>query len=131
MGYRRVGTSSRTARRLRREGKLPAVLYGHETAESIAVDAKKLQDILESETGEQTLIDLFINSTPPERCRVRLRAVQTDSVSLVPLQADFDRVAIDEPTEVVRRKPLKRTPKTAPLESRSHQPGSRPRDGVR
>lgn len=95
MAYRRAGKGSDTARRLRREGKLPAVLYGYRTEETIAVDAQALRAILESEAVENTLIDLFINDDPPQRCHVRLRAVQNDTVSLALLHADFDRVPRD------------------------------------
>jgi ribosomal protein L25 (general stress protein Ctc) len=76
-------------------GELPAVLYSPGTEEAISVDTNKLQGILQSEASEQILIDLFINGNPPERCHVRLRAVQTDSVSLAPLYADLYRVTID------------------------------------
>lgn len=95
MAYRRARKGSDGVRRLRREGKLPAVLYGHGTEETISVDAQALRAILASEAVENTLIDLFINGDPPRRCHVRLRAVQTDAVSLAPLHADFDRVSTD------------------------------------
>jgi large subunit ribosomal protein L25 len=95
MAYRRAGKGRYAVRRLRREGKLPAVLYGRDTKETISVDAQALRTILASEAVEHTLIDLCINSDPPKRCPVRLRAVETDVVSLAPLHADFDRVSID------------------------------------
>lgn len=95
MAYRRAGKGSDTARRLRREGKLPAVLYGYRTEETLSVDAQALRAILKSEAIENTLIDLFINDDPPRRCHVRLRAVQSDAVSRAPLHADFDRVSSD------------------------------------
>ena len=96
MAYRRAGKDNGEARRLRREGKLPAVLYGPGMPEAISVEAQALRGILESEVGEDTLIDLFINSDPPERCPVKLRTMQTHSASLAPFYADFYRVSIDE-----------------------------------
>lgn len=96
MAYRRAGKDNGDARRLRREGKLPAVLYGPGRQEAISVDAQALQGILESKAGEDTLIDLCINSDPPERCPVRLRTMPTHSASLAPFSADFYRVSIDE-----------------------------------
>ena len=95
MAYRRAGKGRYTVRQLRREGKLPAVLYGRDTEETISVDAQSLRSILESKSVEHNLIDLFMNSDPPKRYPVKLRAVQTDIVSLVPLYADFDRVAAE------------------------------------
>jgi large subunit ribosomal protein L25 len=85
MAYRRTAQGNGEVRRLRREGKLPAVLYGPGMQETISVDAQALRDILESEAGENTLIDLFINGDPPERCSVRLRTMQTHATSLAPL----------------------------------------------
>jgi ribosomal protein L25 (general stress protein Ctc) len=93
MAYRRAGKGSDTVWWLRREGKLPAVLYGYRTEETLAVDAQALRAILESEAIENTLIDLFINDDPPRRCRVRLWAVQDDAVSLALVHVDFDRVS--------------------------------------
>ena len=75
MAYRRAGKDNGETRRLRREGKLPAVLYGPGMPEAISVDAQALRGILEAEVGENTLIDLFINSDPPERCPVKLRTM--------------------------------------------------------
>jgi large subunit ribosomal protein L25 len=96
MAYRRAGKDNGEARRLRREGKLPAILYGLGMQEAISVDAQALRGILESEAGEDTLIDLCINSDPPERCPVKLRTMQSSSASLAPFYADFYRVSIDE-----------------------------------
>jgi large subunit ribosomal protein L25 len=96
MAYRRAGKDNGDVRRLRREGKLPAVLYGPGRQEAISVDAQALRGILESEAGENTLIDLFINGDPPERCPVKLRTMQTHSASPAPFYADFYRVSIDE-----------------------------------
>jgi large subunit ribosomal protein L25 len=118
MAHRCEAQDHSTARRLRREGKLPAVLYGHDREETIAVEANKLQGILQSEAGENTLIALFINGDPPERCHVMLRAVLTDPVSLAPLHSDFDRVSIDEAAAMTRRKLRKQYAQEGLLESK-------------
>ena len=91
MAYRR--TDNRAARRLRREGKLPALLFGCSTEEPIFVDPQALMMIVEAEVGADAVIDLFINGDPPERCQVTLRAMQTNAVTLAPVYADFYRVS--------------------------------------
>jgi large subunit ribosomal protein L25 len=54
---------SRPARRLRAEGKVPAVLYGHGIdAQALAVDARELRNALTGEAGLNALITLRIDS---------------------------------------------------------------------
>src|SRR5438552_15399966 len=56
-------TGSRAARRLRAEGKVPAVLYGHGTdAKALAVDARDLRNALTGEAGLNALITLKVDS---------------------------------------------------------------------
>ena len=54
-------TGTRPSRRLRRQGKVPATLYGHDSdAVSIAVDARELRTALSTEAGINALIRLRI-----------------------------------------------------------------------
>ena len=124
MAYRHAEKGSDTARRLRREGKLPAVLYGYRTEERLSVDARALRAILESEAIENTLIDLFINDDPPRRCHVRLRAVQNDAVSLALLHADFDRVSSDQTGRGDATQTASEPPRFPLPESRGKRPGT-------
>ncbi len=80
------------ARRLRRAGQLPAVVYGHGTTVAIALGEKDLVSIQQSEAGENTILDLVIEGEPPESCQAILREVQINPVSRAPLHADFYRV---------------------------------------
>ncbi len=86
------------ARRTRRGGKVPAVLYGatsgggHE-ATPIAVDPKALLKILHSETGANTLIALKLSGAG--EARVLVKDYQLDPVTHHLLHADFYRVAMD------------------------------------
>jgi large subunit ribosomal protein L25 len=58
----RTQLGSRPSGRLRREGKVPAVVYGLGTdAQSIAVPARELQHILAGEAGANTLIALDVD----------------------------------------------------------------------
>src|SRR4051812_20433369 len=59
----RPESGSRPAGRLRRQGRVPAVVYGHGvTPLSISVDAKQLRTALRSESGMNALITIKIGS---------------------------------------------------------------------
>ena len=95
VAQKRVETGKGQARRLRKAGKLPAVVYGHGDTEVLTVDAKELLLIRQS-GGENTIIDLEIGGDAPEMCSVILREVQIDPVSRAQIHADFYRLAMDE-----------------------------------
>jgi large subunit ribosomal protein L25 len=86
------------ARRTRRGGRVPAVLYGaagegrHE-AVPIAVDPKALLKILHSESGANTLISLRMEGLGD--ARVLVKEYQLDPVTHSLLHADFYRIAMD------------------------------------
>ena len=84
------------AGRLRREGRIPAVLYGGESREGepVAVDPKALMHILHSDSGVNTLIALKLEGTG--ETRVLVKEYQLDPVSRKLLHADFYRVAMDK-----------------------------------
>jgi len=84
------------AGRLRREGRIPAVLYGGESREGepVAVDPKALMHILHSDSGVNTLIALKLEGAG--ETRVLVKEYQLDPVSRKLLHADFYRVAMDK-----------------------------------
>src|SRR5947208_8310399 len=84
------------ARRTRRDGKVPAVLYGGDgnRATSIAVDPRALLRILHSEAGQNTLISLKLAGGGD--ARVLVKDFQLDPVTHSLLHADFYRVAMDK-----------------------------------
>lgn len=88
------------AGRLRRKGRIPAVLYGGETrqAESLAVDPKELMRILHSQAGLNTLIALQLEGAP--ETRVLVKQYLLDPVTRKLLHADFYRVAMDKTIRV-------------------------------
>ena len=83
------------ARRTRRGGHVPGVLYGGEgrTATPIAVDPKALLKILHSESGANTLISLKLAGAGD--MRVLVKEFQLDPVTRQLLHADFYRIAMD------------------------------------
>jgi len=88
------------ARRTRREGKVPAVLYGGDgaTATPIAVAPKALLRILHSEAGQNTLISLKLAGAGD--ARVLVKDFQLDPITHELLHADFYRVAMDKLLQV-------------------------------
>jgi large subunit ribosomal protein L25 len=83
------------AGRIRREGQIPAVVYGetHE-AQPVSVDPKALMSILRSESGANTLISLRIDGQG--EARVLVKEYQLHPVEQALLHADFYRIAMDK-----------------------------------
>ena len=79
---------------LRRQGILPAVVYGHgHDSESIQIDAKEFET-LRRKTGRNAILDLKVGSarvTP-----VILQQVAIDPVQRTPIHADFFVVKMSE-----------------------------------
>jgi large subunit ribosomal protein L25 len=82
------------ARRLRREGLIPAVVYGgNGGAEAISVDPKLLRKVLRSESGRNTILKL--NNGAGAETSAILKGWQVDPVRENFLHADFYRIAMD------------------------------------
>src|SRR3972149_1843866 len=87
------------ARRTRREGLVPAGLYGTPSDRSgkeatpISVNPKALLKILHSESGANTLISLKLGGGGD--ARVLVKEYQLDPITRQVLHADFYRVAMD------------------------------------
>ena len=97
---KRDGRGKNEARRLRRAGQIPAVLYGGETkagplkAVAIAVNPAALLRIVRSESGFNTLIGLTVAGGGTSR--VLVRDYQLDPIGQYLLHVDFYRVAMDK-----------------------------------
>ena len=100
------------ARRLRSEGKLPAVFYGPDVdATPLTVDPKELEEALRGPRGRNTLFELTVGSDT-HLAMVRDVAVEPVSRSLV--HADLLRVTEETPVKV--EIPLRTTPGNIPAE---------------
>lgn len=83
-------TGSRSSRRLRREGKVPGVLYGLDKAEvSVAVEHRSLRQALTTEAGLNALITMEVDGES-ELCLVR--DLQRHPVRNDVIHVDFLRV---------------------------------------
>jgi len=92
-GAPRVGRGKNEARRLRESGSIPAVLYGGKgDAVTLAVNAKQVTAILNSESGHNTLFEVdFQGKQEP----AILKDWQVDPVTGRLLHVDLIRVAMD------------------------------------
>src|SRR6478736_4994806 len=88
------------ARRIRREGRVPAVLYGGNggAATPISVAPKALLKILHSEAGQNTLIAMKLPGAGDTR--VLVKDFPLDPITHAVLHADFYRVAMDKLLQV-------------------------------
>lgn len=87
-------TGSASTRRLRAEGKVPAVLYGHGVEpQSLAVDGKALRVALHQEAGLNALISLDVDG---QRHLAMARQLQRDAIRRTVSHVDFVIVRRDE-----------------------------------
>ncbi len=92
------GTKNR-ARRLRRDGKIPAVVYGAgQSSVPVTVDPRHVQRILNSTTGHNTIFDLALNSG--EHTKAMIVDWQYEPIKGRLLHIDLLRVALDKVLKV-------------------------------
>lgn len=90
----RQGGNKNDARRLRREGMIPAVLYGAGLAPlTIAVDPKQMKRILTSASGHNSIFDL---SAGGDAGKAMIVDWQSDPVKGALLHVDLKRIAMDQ-----------------------------------
>ena len=91
---RRMGTGKQVAKRLRRSGVVPAVLYGGAKPEAIAVDPKALLRIIHGHEGSTQLLNLTFEGADGARMAI-IRDLQFDPVSEQLLHVDLQEVTAD------------------------------------
>lgn len=96
----RESGSSNVARRLRREGKLPAVVYGGDK-DSIAVtlEPRELLKILKSDSGQNTVFEVKIGDKGAAET-VMVFDYQVDPIRHHLTHADLVRISMDKAIEV-------------------------------
>lgn len=95
----RTAKGSRASRRIRREGFIPAVVYGaaKETL-PLVVNPKEIVAILNSETGHNSIFTLEIEGHGKQT--VLIKDWLFEPVKSALLHADFYRIAMDKPIQV-------------------------------
>jgi large subunit ribosomal protein L25 len=84
----RDGRGKGPARQLRREGRVPAVLYGHgDRDRALSIDAVELERLVSSVPVETTLVDLQIEGA--DTVRTLIREIQWHPFKPIVLHVDF------------------------------------------
>lgn len=98
-GKMRERTGKEVCRKLRREGLIPAVVYGKSVPVSITVQVKPLLQILK-EAGENAIVRLSLEGEDQSTRQVIVRELQFHPVKRAPLHADFYEISMDREIEV-------------------------------
>ncbi len=96
----RTNTGKGAARTLRREGKIPGVIYGHDrTPEALTVDNLALTKMLTGISAATTIVDVAIDGRAP--VKTLIREIQRDSLRPGQiLHLDFYEIRADEAVTV-------------------------------
>jgi len=82
------------ARRLRAQGRIPAVLYGaKKDALAVSLDPKQIARVLTSETGHNTIFDLQVGA---EKTKAMIVDWQYEPIKGWLMHIDLKRIAMDE-----------------------------------
>jgi large subunit ribosomal protein L25 len=114
----RTDRGKNAARRLRAQGRVPAVVYGGKgDALAISVDPKVLQRVLRSEAGRNTILKIELGEGG--NTAAILKNWQVDPIKENFLHADFYRIAMDVAIRV-----------TVPVHTRGEAPGVKVDGGI-
>ncbi len=95
---KRDGAGTQIAKKLRRQGILPAVVYGaHQRTYPIQVNEIAFRDALKGSATENILVDLRIEGAVEKVKLALVQSVQRDSLSGAVLHIDFNAVNENEP----------------------------------
>jgi large subunit ribosomal protein L25 len=90
----RAGVGKGVARSLRRDGRVPAVIYGHARApQALSVDARELGRLLDKVSAETTVIELAVDGT---MSRTLIRDIQRHPVKRAIIHVDFQELVAGE-----------------------------------
>lgn len=94
----REGVGKEKAKKLRTKGLIPAIFYGPRSQTiPLVIDYKELTKVLQTEAGENVLINLDIRKgAQSDRKVVMVKDIQIDPLQRIALHTDFYEVAMDE-----------------------------------
>lgn len=95
-GQKRTSLGSGASRRFRRQGQVPAVIYGHGDPLPILVGDRDFEKILNSDAGRSSVLNVTMEGTGET---VIIRDVQRHPVSKALSHIDLLRVSLDEVIE--------------------------------
>jgi large subunit ribosomal protein L25 len=95
----RDATGTRAAKRLRREGLIPGVLYGHgKPASLIAVDPHALREALGTESGTHAVLDVTFEGQKRAHKAI-VKELELDRVKPAVIHLDLQEIRLDETIE--------------------------------
>jgi large subunit ribosomal protein L25 len=94
----REGVGKEKAKKLRSKGLIPAIFYGPKSQTiPLVIDSNELRKALQTEAGENVLIELDIRKgAQSNRKVVMLKDIQIDPLQRITLHTDLYEVAMDE-----------------------------------
>lgn len=95
----RDGKGKQAAKRLRREGRVPAVLYGGSAPQDISVDPKAVLRMIAGHEGSTQLLSLKVDGSAGAKMAI-IRDMQFDPVSEDLLHVDLQEVRADRAINV-------------------------------
>lgn len=96
---KREGQGKGPARRLRRAGQVPAILYGGAGPVNVTVDPLDIFRIIHGREGSTQLLKVTLEGTPGTRMAI-IRDMQLDPVSEDLVHVDLQEVAMDKAIQV-------------------------------
>ena len=91
----RTQSGKEYARKLRRNGFVPAVLYGPETeTQHLEVEARTFLALVRGGLGENVIVNLLLDDTEKGKRKVLVREVQRDPVTGDVLHVDFHQISL-------------------------------------
>lgn len=93
----RTASGKGGARAKRREGLVPATLYGGgKDAVSVAVSARELAQVIHGKGGEHAVLNLEVSDNPAASTPALIKGVQHHPVRGNVIHADFQRIRLDQ-----------------------------------
>jgi large subunit ribosomal protein L25 len=97
-GSARTDRGTGVARKLRRDGKIPAVIYGHgREPQSVTVETRELEKLLSTVSAASTVIELSLDGTV---AKTLIREIQRHPVKRNIIHVDFQELVAGEKVTV-------------------------------
>ena len=97
---RREATGKQAAKRFRRQGLVPAVLYGGGAPETLTVNAREVSKVVNGREGSTTLLNLRFEEGGGNARAAIIRDMQYDPVTEHIIHVDLQEVVMDKPITV-------------------------------
>jgi large subunit ribosomal protein L25 len=91
----REDSGKQAAAQLRRDGKIPAIMYGGEAVRMLAVNSKELFKALSGENGKSVIVEIGLNDEPAHYTIVK--EVQFHPITDQLFHADFMEIDMEKP----------------------------------